>query len=428
MADVHRTDDGGLAITLTPDDMTALGADAELLPYDLRDVVSGIVAARTGKLTFPLTVVDTTVRLGAELEGLRTATVRELARHGISFGELANLAGLSRSGGQHWHRAATDDPDSRELWATGTYGDPDHPGAPVPSYLRSWSRPYPAYLPVDVTKPAFRPGAVATADPTRCDVVSDPAELGRDELRGRASRALVPWELDDRWRPLIPTGRTGRTGRLCRRWGENAAADPIVVTGDGADRRVLLIRRADNGGRDDGARAVWALPGGHIDRGEIGTDAAIREACEETGVDIASAPSVVLGRAVVDDWRNTDHAWMASEHVLFRLDAAPDPRPGDDAAEARWFPFPNMATLLAELGDLGADLYDGHRPMLRAALDHLGAGPEPAWKVVYHDRNETRPGYPTTRAGLYVNLQDADAEVHRLDAAGHTAIVVAANA
>src|SRR5690606_9966945 len=42
--------------------------------------------------------------------------------------------------------------------------------------------------------------------------------------------------------------------------------------------RVLLGRRVDND--------LWALPGGAIDVGESGPDAAVRETKEETGLDI----------------------------------------------------------------------------------------------------------------------------------------------
>lgn len=60
------------------------------------------------------------------------------------------------------------------------------------------------------------------------------------------------------------------------------AANRIVVATsvfvEDADGRILLIRRTDNG--------LWALPGGGMEVGETVTSCAVREAREETGLDI----------------------------------------------------------------------------------------------------------------------------------------------
>ncbi len=60
------------------------------------------------------------------------------------------------------------------------------------------------------------------------------------------------------------------------------AANSIVVAVTAfvldADRRVLLIRRADNG--------LWALPGGAQEIGEFIAETAARETSEESGIDI----------------------------------------------------------------------------------------------------------------------------------------------
>ncbi|WP_007511961.1 NUDIX domain-containing protein [Pseudofrankia saprophytica] len=59
-------------------------------------------------------------------------------------------------------------------------------------------------------------------------------------------------------------------------------ANALVVGGcavvPGADGRILLQRRADNG--------EWALPGGGMDIGETFADCVIREVREETGFDV----------------------------------------------------------------------------------------------------------------------------------------------
>jgi len=53
-------------------------------------------------------------------------------------------------------------------------------------------------------------------------------------------------------------------------------ATTVVVPDE--DRRILLIRRSDNG--------LWALPGGTMDLGESLPHTAVREVKEETGLDV----------------------------------------------------------------------------------------------------------------------------------------------
>jgi ADP-ribose pyrophosphatase YjhB (NUDIX family) len=57
----------------------------------------------------------------------------------------------------------------------------------------------------------------------------------------------------------------------------SAKVDASVAVLDDADR-ILLMRRADGGG--------WALPGGYVDPNESSSEAAVREAREETGLDV----------------------------------------------------------------------------------------------------------------------------------------------
>jgi len=164
-------------------------------------------------------------------------------------------------------------------------------------------------------------------------------------------------------RRLNPGGRTGKVGRNLGRWGENQAADPIVVAGTGPDRRVLLIRRSDCG--------QWAIPGGMVDPGETAPAALVRELAEETGIDLADLTPHILARTLVDDPRATDWAWVATTAALYRL---PDPvaaTAADDATDAAWLPFADLPALTAALEDLGGVLYRAHRPLLAAALHRL---------------------------------------------------------
>ncbi|WP_255622852.1 NUDIX domain-containing protein [Pseudonocardia sp. DSM 110487] len=189
--------------------------------------------------------------------------------------------------------------------------------------------------------------------------------------------------LDDHRRPLNPTGRTGRTGRNLGKWGENAAADPIVVAGAGEDRHILLIRRRDRG--------VWAIPGGMVDPGETAPAALVRELREETGVDLAEVPPTILGHVYVEDWRNTDHAWVCSTVALYQLPAQVVATAGDDAADARWFAFSGLDGLAAAVAAAGGDLYEAHLPLfamtdVESSVD-LGR--------VSDGQDDAEPGHPS---------------------------------
>lgn len=217
------------------------------------------------------------------------------------------------------------------------------------------------YKPADITPPELQPSALARHVPDWAEAAPTPTDVHDWDQRRKA--ALVPFELDDRGWPLHPHGRTGCTGRNLGRWGENAAADPIVVAGRGRDRRVLLITRDDI--------RVEAIPGGMVDPGETAPAALVRELREETGVDLSDYRPIILGRDVVDDWRNSDYAWVASTSALYLLPATVTAVAADDALDATWWPFGSLDQLDAAITATGRTLYAAHRPLLQRALDHL---------------------------------------------------------
>ncbi|RZE68139.1 NUDIX hydrolase [Streptomyces albidoflavus] len=231
----------------------------------------------------------------------------------------------------------------------------------IPARLRSWSVPWPEYAPVDITPPELRPAELARHVPDWAEAAPTPTDV-RDWAQ-RQTAALVPYELDERGRPLHPLGRTGRTGRNLGRWGENQAADPIVVAGEGDQRRVLLITRSDIG--------VEAIPGGMVDDGETAPAALVRELREETGVDLSDHQPTILGRDIVDDWRQSDHAWIASTSALYRLPSQVTAIAADDAIDANWWPAATLDQLDAAITATGRTLYAAHRPLLRRAFGHL---------------------------------------------------------
>ncbi|MFI8909099.1 NUDIX domain-containing protein [Streptomyces albidoflavus] len=231
----------------------------------------------------------------------------------------------------------------------------------IPARLRSWSVRWPEYAPVDITPPELRPAELARHVPDWAEAAPTPTDV-RDWAQ-RQTAALVPYELDERGWPLHPLGRTGRTGRNLGRWGENQAADPIVVAGEGDQRRVLLITRSDIG--------VEAIPGGMVDEGEAAPAALVRELREETGVDLSDHQPTILGHDIVDDWRQSDHAWIASTSALYRLPSQVTAIAADDAIDANWWPAATLDQLDAAITAAGRTLYAAHRPLLRRAFGHF---------------------------------------------------------
>ncbi|MGW4487432.1 NUDIX domain-containing protein [Amycolatopsis sp. NPDC004368] len=364
---------GGLdfVLSLTQDQAAALGTDAAELAGELETVLVGLAALRTGSaaecpgeagLAWDERLLQDVCRLLAHLDGVRCAGIRAHARDGGSARRLAAAMGVPLTTAQR-RRDDLGEPGPAELWATGTRSEMSHAGSQVPDTMRSWSTPWPGYIPVDIT-PAELVGAglersvrAGWADPH-----ATPSDV--PDWADRQAAALVPYRLDERRRPLNPTGRTGRTGRHLGKWGENQAVDPIVVAGaGGAAPQVLLILREDS--------AEWAIPGGMVDPGETAARALVRELREETGVDLAGMDPEILMRTYVEDWRNTDHAWASSTVALYRIEEPVPATAGDDAAAARWCPFADLDGLAAAIEGGGGKLYEGHRPLLTAALEHL---------------------------------------------------------
>lgn len=120
-------------------------------------------------------------------------------------------------------------------------------------------------------------------------------------------------------------------------------ADVVLLAEHEGALNVLLIRR----GHDPFA-GRWALPGGHVDKGEDTLVAAWRELAEETGirVDVLRRVGVYAAPGRDPRGRYVTFAYTAT------LDAFVTPTAGDDATEARWWPVSEIAGVMAFDHDL----------------------------------------------------------------------------
>ena len=104
------------------------------------------------------------------------------------------------------------------------------------------------------------------------------------------------------------------------------AVGAIVVR----DNRVLLVKRGQ-----PPSQGQWAIPGGRVELGETLQAAAEREIKEETGLTIrAGDPAYTFDVILRDDAGRVRFHYVIVDLLADYLGG--EPRPGDDAREARW--------------------------------------------------------------------------------------------
>jgi 8-oxo-dGTP diphosphatase len=125
---------------------------------------------------------------------------------------------------------------------------------------------------------------------------------------------------------------------------------------------VLLIQR-----RDYPYRGYWALPGGFVRADESAGAAAVRELAEETGVTTFTGHLEQL-RTYSDPGRDPRMRVVSVAHVAL-APGLPDPRPGGDAAAARWWPLEDLG--LEDGGPDAPQLAFDHARILADALERV---------------------------------------------------------
>ena len=108
----------------------------------------------------------------------------------------------------------------------------------------------------------------------------------------------------------------------------------IEVAGQEGEKGIVLILRKNE-------PKAWALPGGFVDYGETLEQAAIREAREETGLEVKSLKQF---HAYSDPRRDPRQHNIST---VFTARARGVPRAGDDAGEVRIFTEKNLPLPLA---------------------------------------------------------------------------------
>ncbi len=112
------------------------------------------------------------------------------------------------------------------------------------------------------------------------------------------------------------------------------AVGAVAVDAD----RLLCVRRVHGPGA-----GLWSVPGGRVEPEESLHEAVVREVFEETGLEVIV--DRFLGFVERMGREPEPHHFVILDFEVSVLDADRAPRAGDDAVEAAWIPFAELADL-----------------------------------------------------------------------------------
>lgn len=139
---------------------------------------------------------------------------------------------------------------------------------------------------------------------------------------------------------------------------DETSAGGVVIRIEDGTAQVAVIARRNRAGRLE-----WCLPKGHLEGDETAPEAAIREVCEETGIDA----EVLRHIATIDYWfaGTNRRVHKVVHHYLMHYlggEITVENDPDQEAEEAAWVPLADVASQLA---------YPNERRVIAAARDLL---------------------------------------------------------
>lgn len=207
------------------------------------------------------------------------------------------------------------------------------------------------------------------ADPMMVDADVVGQRLTHMHSSGKVSELCSLDDANKRYRN--PRGKTGIQGRgSLGRWGPNHAADVMVTRNDPASGRKQILLCTKQVG-DSGSALCY--PAGMVEPGDDVPMTLRKELTEEAVTDspaveklFSEGRKAVVYRGFVDDWRNTDHAWIETTAVWFHADDEVGPalelntKDKEEIKKVAWYFLDEVTSMYAS--------HEQWLPLLRAAM------------------------------------------------------------